>query len=288
MSLDLTSFQVTNLFTVRDKWVVITGGGTGIGRTLTSAYAVNGAKVVITGRRGDVLETTASEINAALPANGGKVYPVQGDVSSKTAVTEMTGKIAQITTVVDVLINCAGLLKPWREQCEVDDVENLQSMLWNGIEEEDFVDMTKVNVNGVYFTTIAMIPLLRKSSLPVVINIASLAALGLQRRGSSITLGATKAGNLHLTSLLASRLIPFKIRVNAVCPGIFPSPMTGDGKVLMPVLSEAVKVSPAGRAGNPEEIAGPVLMLGSDAGSYMNNAVLVVDGGRLITMSALS
>lgn len=74
----------------------------------------------------------------------------------------------------------------------------------------------------------------------------------------------------------------FKIRVNAVCPGLFPSAMTGDGKTLAPVLSEAVKVSPVGRAGRPEEIAGPVLMLGSDAGSYMDNAVLIVDGGRLI------
>jgi NAD(P)-dependent dehydrogenase (short-subunit alcohol dehydrogenase family) len=77
--------------------------------------------------------------------------------------------------------------------------------------------MTKVNVNGVYFTTIAMIPLLRKSSLPVVINIASLAALGLQRRGSSITLGATKAGSGSLPKRLlantqTSTSLPFSPR----------------------------------------------------------------------------
>ncbi|KAK4689320.1 hypothetical protein P7C73_g800, partial [Tremellales sp. Uapishka_1] len=284
MTLDLSGFQAVNLFNVRDKWVFITGGGTGIGRILASAYATNGAKVIIAGRRLDKLDTTAKEINDSAESFGGKVYPVQGDVSSKSAIAEMVSHVGPITEVIDVLINCAGLLKPWRQQCEVDDVENLQSMLWDGVEDEDFIEMSK----GVYFTTVALIPYLRKSTLPVVINIASLAALGLQRRGSSVTLGATKAGTLHLTSLLASRLIPFKIRVNAVCPGIFPSAMTGDGTTLAPVLSDAVKVSPVGRAGRPEEIAGPVLLMGSDAGSYMDGAVVVVDGGRLITMSALS
>ncbi|KAI5480928.1 hypothetical protein MNV49_006738 [Pseudohyphozyma bogoriensis] len=287
--MDLSIFKAENLFSVARKVAVITGGGTGIGKSLTSAYAANGATVFITGRRLDVLEATAAEINAQVTESGGRVVAVQGDVSSKEAVAAMVARVSELTSVVDVLINCAGLLMPWRKQCEVDDVENLQSMLWDGVEDEDFIESSKVNVNGVYFTTIGFIPLLRKSNLPVVINICSLAALGLQRRGSSVTLGATKAGTLHLTALLSSRLIPFKIRVNAVCPGLFPSAMTSnDGKTLAPVLSEAVKVSPVGRAGQPQEIAGPVLMMGSGAGAYMDNAVLVIDGGRLITMSALS
>jgi NAD(P)-dependent dehydrogenase (short-subunit alcohol dehydrogenase family) len=80
----------------------------------------------------------------------------------------------------------------------------------------------------------------------------------------------------------STKAYSFKIRVNAVCPGLFPSAMTGDGRTLAPVLSDAVKICPVGRAGRPEEIAGPVLMMGSKAGSYMDNAVVVVDGGRLI------
>lgn len=148
----------------------------------------------------------------------------------------------------------------------------------------------QVNVNGVYFLTVNFIPLLRKSVDPNVCVIASLAAIGNQRTMGSISYGVSKAATVHLAQLLAGRLHPMRIRVNTICPGIFPSEMTGQsaGKHEYKLAHQgerAAKRCTAGRAGRPEEIAGPVIMLSSAGGAYMNYALLTVDGGRLMGVS---
>lgn len=107
----------------------------------------------------------------------------------------------------------------------------------------------------------------------------------------SVSYGASKAGTLHTANLLASRLSPGQIRVNTICPGIFPSEMTGTSASsgghkyeIGSVPEKAAARSVVGRPGMPHEIVGPVLLLGSRAGSYMDGANLIVDGGR--TMAA--
>lgn len=145
-------------------------------------------------------------------------------------------------------------------------------------------------MNGVYFLTVNFIPLLRKAQDPNVCVIASLAAIGNQRTMGSISYGVSKAATVHLAQLLAGRLHPMRIRVNTICPGIFPSEMTGTttGKHTYAMAHQgerAARRCTAGRAGRPEEIAGPIIMLSSAGGAYMNYALLTVDGGRLMGVS---
>ncbi|KAJ5089789.1 short chain dehydrogenase reductase protein [Penicillium argentinense] len=214
------SFKTEDLFSVKGKVVVVTGGGSGLGKAIAEGFAVNGANVYISGRRKEMLDIAAKEI-------GGDIHVVQGDVSTKTGCQDLVKAISARESHVDTLINCA------------------------------------VNVNGIYFLTVNFIPLLRKSDDPNVCVISSLAALGAQS---------------------------MKIRVNTICPGVFPSEMTGTttGKHEYAINHQAEKAAKrctAGRAGRPEEIVGPVLLLSSPGGGYMNNALLTVDGGRLMGIS---
>ncbi|KUL82746.1 hypothetical protein ZTR_11105 [Talaromyces verruculosus] len=217
------SFKIEDLFSVKGKVVVVTGDGSGLGKAIAEGLAVNGAKVYISGRRKDTLETAAKQI-------GGDVHM------------------------------------------------------------EDFDRSNQINVNGVYFLTVNFIPLLRKSKDPNVCVIASLAGLGNVRSMGSLSYGVSKAAAIHLSKLLAGRFHPMKIRVNTICPGIFPSEMTGvtAGKHEYNINHQAEKAalrSTAGRPGRPEEMVGPVLLLSSPGGGYMNCALLTVDGGRLMGVS---
>ncbi|KAI1100145.1 putative short-chain dehydrogenase [Jackrogersella minutella] len=278
------SFKVEELFSVKEKVVVVTGGGSGLGKAIAEGFAVNGAKVYITGRRQDVLVTAAKQI-------GGDVHVVQGDVQTKAGCQKIVEVVKAKESHIDTLINCAGVNSPWRvtakDHNNSDEVENL---LINGVEEEDFERSNQINVNGVYFLTVNFIPLLRKSADPNVCVIASIAGIGNQRSMGSLTYGVSKAATVHLAKLLAGRLHPMKIRVNTICPGIFPSEMTGvtAGKHEYNINHQATKAAKrctAGRPGRPEEIVGPVLMLSSPGGAYMNYALLTVDGGRLMGIS---
>ncbi|KAH8084130.1 hypothetical protein HD553DRAFT_41516 [Filobasidium floriforme] len=279
---DASRYSLGSLFSVEGSVVVITGGGTGIGRMITTAFAMNGAKVYITGRRSEVLEKTSREINEMVNGKG-SVVPIQGDVSSKATVKEFYNKVAEKENRIDTLINCAGISKPWRKPTtELTNVPQVQDML-DSVEDEDFSTSHSINVAGPYFTTIAFAPLLAKSENASVIIIASIAPFVQQKSVGPITYSVSKGGAVTLSHQLASRLIPYKIRVNCLCPGIFPSEMTGDGTNVNPAIKALLPTIPKGREGKAEEIAGPCVMLASPAGAYMNNAVLTIDGGRLMT-----
>ncbi|OCF58923.1 hypothetical protein L486_03416 [Kwoniella mangroviensis CBS 10435] len=282
MSSISTAFKVEDIFGVKGKIVVVTGGGTGLGKAITAGFANNGAKVYITGRRKEVLGSTAKEI-------GGDIVAIQGDVSTKEGCKAIADAIKAKESKIDVLINCAGVMRGWKSSISNhDDPDQVADLLWEGHDDDDFNYSNSINVNGVYFITAALVPLLRQSDFPSVTVIASIAGLANQRAMGTVSYGVTKV-TIHLGKLLAGRLHPMKIRVNTICPGIFPSEMTGKSETgegheynLAEGASKAAKRSTAGRPGLPEEIVGPVLLLSSRAGGYIDGALLTVDGGRLM------
>ncbi|OCF35091.1 hypothetical protein I316_03131 [Kwoniella heveanensis BCC8398] len=145
---------------------------------------------------------------------------------------------------------------------------------------------------GPYFVTVSAIPLLRKSENPNVIIISSVAGLANQRANGTFTYGVSKAGAIHMSSMLAGRLHPLKIRVNCICPGIFPSEMTTkkdeNGNLILGEMgTKASKRCTIGRPGKPEEIAAPILLLASKGGIYMNDTCINVDGGRWMVMRGI-
>ncbi|BEJ12977.1 hypothetical protein CspHIS471_0301510 [Cutaneotrichosporon sp. HIS471] len=283
------SFAVDDLFSVTGRTVVITGGGTGLGKAIANAYVTNGAKVFISGRRTEVLDAAVQLIKPQA-GKGGDIVAVPGDVSTKAGCKKLYDDIAKLTDVVDVLVNCAGVMKSYRNPTsDVDNIDAVAKMLWEGCDDDDFNYTNQININGVYFTTVAFIPLLMKSDLKSVVVIASIAGHILQRAVGSVSYGASKAGTMHTANLLAGRLSPGKIRVNTICPGIFPSEMTGvsaaEGGHKYDIgkgAQMAAARSVVGRPGMPHEIVGPVMLLGSRAGSYMDGATLVIDGGRAL------
>ncbi|KAI5369097.1 hypothetical protein J4E82_010090 [Alternaria postmessia] len=277
---------------------------------LSSLFSVEG-KVCRSQRR-----ATATEILRLLP----------GDVGSKQRVDELVNGLQKLEDHIDVLINCAGINRPWKaEASEFDgrhnDPDAVEKLLWHGLDDENFQSTYSINVNGVYFMSTRMVPLLRKSPAPTVIVIASIAGMMLQRWSIVVSdiqsefvclpVGSTLMIRLrHCTVQVYSprdshrksfilvieaswtdgSLNSFKIRVNTILPGIFPSEMTGvsakpDLSDLIesnPQAAKAVARCPAGRAGAETEIVGPCLFLASAAGGYMNNARITVDGGRLM------
>ncbi|WVW78559.1 hypothetical protein I302_100515 [Kwoniella bestiolae CBS 10118] len=271
-----TAFKIEDIFGVKGKIVVVTGGGTGLGKAITAGFANNGAKVYITGRRLEVLQGAAKEI-------GGDIVTIQGDVSTKEGCKAIADAVKAKEEKIDVLINCAGVIRGWKTPIENhDDPDQVADLLWEGQDDDDF----NYSNSSVYFITAALVPLLRKSDFPSVTVIASIAGLANQRAMGTVSYGAAA---IHLGKLLAGRLHPMKIRVNTICPGIFPSEMTGKNESregheynLAEGAAKAAKRSTAGRPGLPEEIVGPVLLLSTRAGGYIDGALLTVDGGRLM------
>ncbi|CAK7200421.1 hypothetical protein SEUCBS139899_003116 [Sporothrix eucalyptigena] len=287
----MSSFEIADLFSVKDKVVLITGGGSGLGKAIAQGFYANGAKVYITGRRLEALQRTVDDFKKIQVKLPGQIIPVQGDVSTKDGCEAVYKALAAKEQHVDVLVNNAGVSRqidyPYWDHNDADAVEKA---LWQGVDDEHFTFTNSVNLNAIYFMTAAFIPLLRKAEDASVIVISSLSGLTNQRALGSITYATSKAAALHLSKILAGRLSPLKIRVNCVLPGVFPSEMTSTNNTDEPssvndLVHKAGLRSPAGRTGNPVDIAGPCLLLASKAGTYMNGGYIMVDGGRSMTSS---
>lgn len=275
-------------FDVRSLVVVITGGGTGIGKAAAHALVAAGAKTVfILGRRGDVLQQCQD--SAARPD---AVVPIICDVTCKESIAKASEQVRRDAGYCDLLFANAGIPEIPRQTLDRSSVESVQKALWD-------TDMTmyekifRVNTLGAYYTAIAFLGLLaegnRRAEVPQKSQIIMTSSVTGQSAASFGVFGypASKAALCLIAKQLAGILLPFKIRINVIVAGIYMSEMT-QGMLSMISKSDPCKEGaiastyiPLERAGNESDIAGLILFLASKAGAYISGAEMVTDGGML-------
>jgi NAD(P)-dependent dehydrogenase (short-subunit alcohol dehydrogenase family) len=263
------SIDFSNLYSVKGKTVVITGGSRGIGEMLAAGFLANGAKVIISSRKADACEETVERLKGEY---GGEIYAIPSDVGQMVGIEHLANEIAKREDKVDVLINNAGVA--WG--ASLDDFP-----------EHGWDKVMDVNVKGVFFLTQKLMPLLRKSASaddPArVINIASIDGMHTSPM-SGYCYGTSKAAVIHLTRFMGSQLAKENILVNGIAPGPFPTYMLSTG-VGYKGQTEGVdwdaigSRSPSGRVGKPEDIAGLAMFLSSQASAYINGHTIPCDGG---------
>jgi len=282
-----TNFTARALFDLTGIVAAVTGGGTGIGLMISQAFAANGATVYIMGRRLDVLQTSASQHGSGL---SGSLIPLVCDVSSKESISTAVQQISQKHGKLNILVNNSGVMNQDRDMTIKDptDAESVYNTLW----QEDFADWDRVfhtNVFGVYFTTIAFLPLLSKGNaegkyLSQVITVSSIGGL-LKRANSGMSYSISKAASTHIGRCMANFLVPLKIRSNIIAPGLFPSEMTTTGSDATnksehsELNAEMVKKIPVGRGGEEADMAQTALFLACNG--FMNGGLVYPDGGAL-------
>jgi NAD(P)-dependent dehydrogenase (short-subunit alcohol dehydrogenase family) len=249
-----------NLFDVKDKVVVVTGGSRGIGEMIARAYVDNGAKVYISSRNRTDCDNTAESLS-----RNGICLSLPSDLSNNSGTAQLANELRKRESRVDVLINNAGITS----NAPID-----------AFLESDWDEVVDINMKTLFFLTRGMLPLLREGGAvndPArVINISSSVALRPPPR-DSFAYSAAKGGALALTRHLAKRLAGENINVNAIAPGPFVTRMTSDA---LATQAEAVARSiPMKRLGTSEDIAGVALFLGSRASAYVTGAVIPCDGG---------
>ncbi|KAK0502031.1 short-chain dehydrogenase [Armillaria luteobubalina] len=271
---------------------LVTGRGTGIGFMIAKAFAANGAKVYITGRRLDVLENIAATVTSV----SGSIVPLQMDVTNEEGVKAGAKHIEEIDGKLDILVNNAGYAGA-RNQSGIQDQDfaTKKHATEDPFEPEtiqNWADLFRLNTIAPFFIVRAFQALLvkgassRPQGMSSVINISSVAAkMNTSTYMSSVAYNLTKATLDKLTLVLATsfagRGIP--IRVNALQPGAFVS------EIMTPEILEAIKTQqlpgqvapiPAGRHGSDAEMGMTALYLA--VSDYTNGAVLRVDGGVLL------
>ncbi|KAH7914266.1 hypothetical protein BJ138DRAFT_1144210 [Hygrophoropsis aurantiaca] len=262
---------------------------------ISQGLASNGAKVYITGRRVDVLESTAKAW--AEKKTGGPIIPLQMDATDKESIQAARNIIGEKEGRLHILVNNAGQsgpLSPFLNEPSPSaqkDASTLGPALFASESFEEWKDLFAINTFSTYFVTVAFLDLLDKGSkdregyTSNVINITSISGL-IKLAQRHFAYNSSKAAGSHITKMLSTEFavkgIP--VRVNAIAPGVYESEMTHDvisgatatDKVGMPIVSV-----PAKRPGTAEEMAGTVVYLASPAGEYMNGQELVIDGGYL-------
>ncbi len=251
---------VTDLFRLDDKVALVTGASSGLGVAFALALAEAGADVVLGARRTDRLRETA----ALVEETGRRAVTVTTDVADPDSCTAMVTAAMEQLGRVDVLVNNAGIgtaAPATREQ------------------PEEFRKVIDVNLNGCYWMAQACGRVMQPGSS--IINISSV--LGLTTAGlPQAAYAASKAGLIGLTRDLAQQWTGRKgIRVNALAPGFFASEMTD--QYPEGYLEQMQARVPAGRTGDPQELAAALIFLASAAGGYVTGQTLAVDGGMTIT-----
>jgi len=258
---------VSSLFSIRGKIALVTGGSRGIGLMIARGYVEAGATVYITSRTAEVCDAVAEELSTV-----GRCISLPNDLSTMEGVENLVREISEREEELHILVNNAGAA--WGEPIET-------------FPEEGFDKITDLNLKSLFFLTRELLPLLEKAASaddPArVINIGSIDGLRVPFV-PNFSYAAAKAAVHHLTRMLAVHLGGRKITVNAVAPGFFPSKMT---RHLLENYRETFeKACPLGRIGEPADMAGITIFLASRAASYINGAVIPVDGGHSLKTEA--
>jgi NAD(P)-dependent dehydrogenase (short-subunit alcohol dehydrogenase family) len=255
--------DVQELFSLKGRVALITGGSRGIGRMIAEGYVASGVKLYISARKAAQCDATAAELRDA----GGNVTSLPIDVSTVAGCKALAAEIAQRESKLDILVNNAGAA--WLAP-----IDEFPESGWDKV-----VDL---NMKSPFFLTQALLPLLRaaatKERPAKVINVASIDGLSVNMQ-ETYPYAASKAGLIHLTRRMALRLTEDNIIVNAVAPGPFPSDMN----TIARDQADAVAArTPSGRVGIAEDMAGVAIFLASKAGDYVVGDTIAVDGGNSI------
>lgn len=246
-------------FDLHGRVALVTGASSGFGEHFVRVLAAAGAQVVAGARREDRLHKLVAEVGAE------RALAVAMDVTDAASVAAAFAAAEARFGTVDVLVNNAGVAAPG---------------MVHKASEADWDWVADTNLKGAWLVASeAARRLLAARKGGAIVNIASVLGMATSR-GHGIY-SATKAGVIQLTKHMALELAGKGIRVNAICPGYFKTEMN-DEYFDSAAGQQYIAATPGGRLGRMEEMDGPLLLLASDAGSFINGALLPVDGGHLV------
>ena len=250
--------DTTQLFSLKGRSALITGGSRGIGRMIAEGFLAQGARGYMSARKAAACDQTAKELSAF-----GHCVSLPADVSTLAGAQALVDAYAKHEGSLDILVNNAGAAwgAPYAE-----------------FPESGWDKVVDLNLKTPFFLTQALTPMLKKAAtdhLAKVINIASIDGISVNPQ-ETYSYAASKAGLIQLTRRMALRLAQERIVVSAIAPGAFASDMNKDARD----HGDEVKARiPAGRIGEPEDMAAAAIYLASRAGDYVMGSTLVVDGG---------
>jgi NAD(P)-dependent dehydrogenase (short-subunit alcohol dehydrogenase family) len=251
--------SVLDLFDLHGKTALVTGGSSGIGKTVAQAYLEAGAQVAVAARNSEALRKVADELATA---TGAGVVPIRCDVTQPDQVTSMVDKVIAELGGIDIAVCNAGIV-------------SVAGML--DMAPEEFQRIQNTNVTGVFLTAQAAArAMVEQGRGGVIINTASMSGhiINIPQHVSHYC--ASKAAVIHLTKGMAVELAPHRIRVNSVSPGYIRTELV---EPLADYHAQWEPKIPLGRMGRPEELSGLYVYLASEASSYMTGSDIVIDGG---------
>ena len=249
-------------FDLTGKVVLVTGASSGLGVHFARTLAAAGASVAIAARRAERL----ASLQAELQSSGRKAVAVELDVQSGDSITAAFAAVEEALGPIDIVVNNAGIsiVRPALE-----------------MPVEDWDAVVNTNLRGAWLVAQTAGKRWLMGKRPgVIVNIASI--LGLRTIGQVAPYNASKAGLIHLTRALAMEWARHDIRVNAICPGYIETEMNSDFWKT-PAGQRLIDRIPQRRIGKPEHLDGALLLLASEAGSFMTGSVLTVDGGHTVS-----
>lgn len=256
--------KIEDLFSIRGKVALVTGGSRGIGEMIARGYVENGARVYITSRKAEDCAALAEELSRF-----GECIALPADLSRMDEIDRLASEIEARESRLDILVNNAGA--SWGAS-------------FDDFPESGWDKVMDLNVKSVFFLTQRLVKLLEAAGSPDdyarVINIGSID--GIHVSGiETYSYAASKAGVNHLTRMMAKFLAARHIAVNGIAPGYFPSKMTAG--IPDEFADASLEATPMKRRGRPEDMAGIAIYLASKASGFVCGSVIPVDGGYATT-----
>ncbi len=257
--------KAAEMFSLQGRVALVTGASSGLGTQFAKALADNGAAVALVARRADRLKTLKDEIEG----KGGKAAAIEADVTDRAAMARAFDTAEKAFGTVTILVNNAGIAQSARRAIDVT--------------EEEWRKVLGLDLDAVFYNAQeAARRMLAANKKGAIVNIASVLGFGVSKGVAAYAVA--KAAVVQVTKALAVELAFKGVRVNAIAPGWFVTEI--NDKYLTGEAGDALKRAiPMGRFGKDGDLDGALLLLASDAGSYITGATIVVDGGQVVMIS---